>query len=183
MAILYKLQASQGWYQTSKLKGERPWQKWKCSLTGRRKFGIFHFWLSRGISDIIFTSFGAQLRKATHCKQVVRSTLLHLLVQGGPKGKNPGSNISYDLEILNWKLKSICIMILPRYSATIFYKLQASQGWYQMSKSKGNKFARSENVFQRGRPKVRNSRFLAFLRHLVHHFQKLRRTAAQSNSL
>ena len=53
-------------------------------------------------------------------------------------------------------------MILPRYSATIFYKLQASQGRYQISKSKGNKFARSENVFQRGRPKVRNSNFLGF---------------------
>ena len=72
-------------------------------------------------------------------------------------------------------------MILPRYSATIFYKLQASQGWYQMSKLKGNKFARSENVFQRGRPKVRNSRFLAFLRHLGHHFQKLWLAAAESN--
>ena len=50
-------------------------------------------------------------------------------------------------------------------------------------KSKGNKFDRSENVFPRGRPKIRNSRFLAFLRHLVHHFQKLRRAGAQSNSL
>ena len=96
-----------------------------------QKSEIIVSWLFWGISCIIFRSFGAQLRKATHCKQVVRSTLLHLFVQGGPKGKNPGSNISSDLEILNWKLKGICIMILPRYSATIFYKLQASQGCSQ----------------------------------------------------
>jgi len=39
-------------------------------------------------AGIVFRHFGAQLRKANHCKQVVRSTLLHLLNSPplGPRG-------------------------------------------------------------------------------------------------
>ena len=99
--IFYKLQASQGWYQMSKSKGNKFARSENAHRRGRPKARISDFLPFQGIFGIIFTSFGAQLRKATHCKQVVRSTLLHLLVQGGPKGKNPGSNISYDLGIFN----------------------------------------------------------------------------------
>ena len=64
--ILYKLQASQEWYQTSKLKGNQFYAIKNVHRRGRAKVRFFNFWLSWGISAIIFRSFGAQLRKATH---------------------------------------------------------------------------------------------------------------------
>ena len=101
---------------------------------------------------------------------MVRSTLLHLLVQGSPKGKNPGSNISSDLEILNWKLKSTC-NDLARVLRNYFLQVAGFIGVVSNVK------VEKQKCFSTGRPKVRNSSLFAFLRHLGHHFQNFRRAA------
>ena len=120
-----------------------------------QKSEILLFWLSWGIAGIIFTTFGAHLRKATDCKQVVRSTLLHLLVQGGPKGKNPGFNISYELEILNWKLNPIYIASLPRSLKTMCIDIWRFDcvGFHPKCISKG--FVSNEKCYFQGCPKFR----------------------------
>ena len=57
-------------------------------FSGLPKIQIFYnLRRSPEAAGIVFRHFGAQLRKANHFKQVVRSTLLHLLIQGARRAK------------------------------------------------------------------------------------------------
>ena len=101
LTIFCKLQALQGWHQTSKLKASELSRNENVHGQGRPKGGISDFLAFLGYLGHHFQKFRGAAAQSNSLQTSGAKHSPPSLGSGGPKGKNPGSNISYDREILN----------------------------------------------------------------------------------